>query len=116
MDFDGTGQGRILDQSLGCTRFSADLQSKITAEMISDQDYFVYHLLDLRFARLLNLHGYRPHVHGSIKHCHKYDEDPAKVEKDRVMRMWGAQQRSEILRAADDKDAVRRCEFGDDQE
>jgi hypothetical protein len=86
MDIDGTGEGRILRKSLGCTKFSAELQAKITATMISDKDYFVYHLLDMRLSRLLEIHGYEPHVHGQIEHCHKYTTDEKEIFKDRAMR------------------------------
>lgn len=92
MDVDGTGEGRILRKSLGCTRFSAELQDKVTAAMISDKDYFVWHLLDMRIARLLEMHGYESHVHGAIKHCHRYTTDPEKIFKDRAMRLAGMQQ------------------------
>lgn len=91
MDTDGTGEGRILRKSLGCTRFSADLQDKITAQTISDKDYFVWHLLDMRIARLLEIHGYEPHVHGSVKHCHKYTTDETQIFKDRAMRVASMQ-------------------------
>jgi hypothetical protein len=86
LDIDGTGEGRILRKSLGCTKFSAELQAKITATMISDKDYFVYHLLDMRLSRLLEIHGYEPHVHGQIEHCHKYTTDEKEIFKDRAMR------------------------------
>ena len=87
MDFDGSGNGRILRKSLGCTRFSAALQQEIPASMISDKEYFVWHLLDCRVARLLELHGHRPHVHGRVKHVHNYDYDPDFVERDRTKRL-----------------------------
>jgi hypothetical protein len=87
MDFDGTGNGRVLRKSLGCTRFSAGLQQEIPASMISDKEYFVWHLLDCRVARLLELHGHRPHVHGRVKHMHNYDYDPDFVERDRIKRL-----------------------------
>ena len=86
MDLDGSGEGNVLRKSLGCTRFSAELQQDITAEMISDKDYFIWHLLDMRISRLLEIHGFSPHVHGQIKHVHQYDTDPAAVNKDRAMR------------------------------
>jgi len=35
------------------------------------------------------MRGYEPHVHGEIKHCHRYDTDPQKVFKDRSMRAAG---------------------------
>jgi hypothetical protein len=87
MSFDDSGQGRVLKKSLGCTRFSAELQREIPASMISDSDYFVWHLLDLRISRLLELHNHEPHCHGEIKHAHNYDYDPEHVERDRLKRM-----------------------------
>ena len=92
MDVDGTGEGRILRKSLGCTRFSAQLMNDVPAETISDKDYFVWHLLDMRISRMLEMRGYAPHVHGEVKHCHRYDMDPQKVFKDRSMRIAGAQE------------------------
>jgi len=89
MDIDGTGEMRILRKSLGCTRFSAQLQEDVPAVTISENDYFIWHLLDMRIASMLEIRGYSPHVHGAIKHVHKYDTDPAKVAKDLAMRAAG---------------------------
>jgi hypothetical protein len=91
LDLDGSGAGRVLMKSLGCTKFSADLQAKITATMISDKEYFVFHLLDMRLSRLLEVHDYQPHVHGAIEHCHKYTTDEQAIFKDRAMRAAGVQ-------------------------
>lgn len=86
MDVDGSGEGRILRKSLGCTRFGAQLMKDVPAETISGNDYFAWHLLDMRVSSMLEIRGYSPHVHGTIKHAHIYETDPVKVEKDRVMR------------------------------
>jgi hypothetical protein len=90
MDLDGTGEGRILRKSLGCTRFSAQLMHDVPSETISDKEYFVWHLLDMRIAKMLEMRGYEPHIHGEVKHCHRYDTDPQKIFKDRMMRAAGA--------------------------
>jgi hypothetical protein len=87
MNFNGNEEGRVLKKSLGCTRFTAELQREIPASMISGNEYFVFHLLDMRISRLLELSGYSPHVHGEIEHAHNYDYDPEHVERDRLKRM-----------------------------
>ena len=49
---------RILKASLGCTRFSRELQRDVPITEISVEDYFTWHLIDFRVAVVLKNKGY----------------------------------------------------------
>jgi hypothetical protein len=64
-----------LEQSLGCTKFSAALQRRFPADMIAGPG-MVWHLIDFRIGKLFGMHGVTCHVHGSVSHYHDYARDP----------------------------------------
>ena len=65
----------ILEQSLGCTKFSAALQRRFPKETIAGPG-MLWHLIDLRIGKLFGMHGLKCHVHGEIPHHHDYVTDP----------------------------------------
>jgi hypothetical protein len=76
-----------LTKSLGCTRFSAELQKAVPYPAITDKEYFIWHMIDARVADALELRGYAPHVHGEVKHLHTYDMTDEEIAQDRAMRV-----------------------------
>jgi len=73
--YKGLFPGAMLQQSLGCTKFSKEFQLRFPHEMIAGPD-MVWHLIDLRFGVLFHdLHGLDCHVHGTINHHHDYKHD-----------------------------------------
>ncbi len=65
-----SGIDGVAAESLGCTRFSAELQSKVKARHISQDDYRHWRQLASRVSVTLTRYGYRPHLHGTLNHYH----------------------------------------------
>jgi hypothetical protein len=70
----------MLRWSLGCTKFSKELQRKIPAEQIAG-DYMVWFLIDERIHKLFSMHGYTPHCHGPVEHLHDYHAETTPEER-----------------------------------
>jgi hypothetical protein len=73
---------RMLKTSLGCTRFSQQLQKEVPITDISKKDYFSWYLIDYRIAIVLAKKGYSPHIHGVIDHLHDYGSSPDRLGKE----------------------------------
>lgn len=74
--YKGLFPGSMLQQSLGCTRYSKEMQRRFPHEMIAGPD-MVWHLIDFRFGQLFHdLHKMDCHIHGTINHYHDYKRDP----------------------------------------
>jgi len=73
--YQGLFKDMTLSQSLGCTKFSAELQRRIPHEDIAGPG-MVWHLIDFRIGKLFGMHRLTCHVHGSVKHYHDYRSDP----------------------------------------
>lgn len=66
----------LMDTALGCTRFTAALQQAVPVKEISESDYFSWQFIDYRLSVVLQQKGYKPHVHGEVKHLHDYNTEP----------------------------------------
>jgi hypothetical protein len=64
-----------LEQSLGCTKFSAALQRRFPHDVIAGPN-MVWHLIDFRIGKFFGMHGLTCYVHGSVEHHHDYVHDP----------------------------------------
>lgn len=78
-------RGWVLDSSLGCTKFSAEIQRAVPFDEMADytltqmagykipsSSRLTWKYCDYRIFSHLKYRGYRPHVHGSVKHYHPY--------------------------------------------
>jgi hypothetical protein len=79
--------GFMLDQSLGCTRFRKELQQAVPASQIASATLtqwaghavassprIPWDRIDMRIAEHLKVAGFKPHVHGRVKHYHVYPD------------------------------------------
>lgn len=78
-------EDRQLKHSLGCTRFTQQLQKEIPWQRFSERDYFSWHLIDYRIGHVLGHAGYKVHVHGEVVHLHDYSTDPNQIAKQKVI-------------------------------
>lgn len=68
------------NMGLGCVKFSEELQQLATVQVlrrvmdVCEDCHGSWFHMDVHFARLLVLMGFRPHVHGDIEHAHPYGE------------------------------------------
>jgi hypothetical protein len=69
--YQGWSASVMLDQSLGCTRFSAQLQRDVPFRDFS-QASVKWDVIDRVISGCLKSREYEPHVHGVIKHHHSY--------------------------------------------
>lgn len=69
--YQGWSSSVLLDQSLGCTRFSAGLQEQVTLSEISHVPV-KWDVIDRAISDALKSRGYTAHTHGVIKHHHSY--------------------------------------------
>jgi hypothetical protein len=60
----------VVTTSLGCTKFSAELQCRVAHRAISTEP-LPWDVIDTTIALRLIEAGYRPHVHGEILHHHE---------------------------------------------
>ena len=76
----------LLNAGLGCTKFSANMQEKVSWQDIAaefldcywcdDNAHGCWHLLDLSIKAALRHKGFTPHLHDEIVHHHNYDRPP----------------------------------------
>jgi len=62
-----------LKHSLGCTKFSAELQREVSITEAAGGDYDIsWQFIDMTMAVHLDHLGYKPNCHGTVKHLHDY--------------------------------------------
>lgn len=81
------GEPGMCVESLGCTRFSAELQSVVKARHISQDDYRHWRQVAGRVAVTLTRYGYRAHQHDHLMpHHHSQDDYEARMQRGIEMR------------------------------
>lgn len=74
-------QKDFLCDSMGCAKFSAQLQRDVPIDVISEVE-LPWHYIDLVIGDKLRELRYTPHTHGTVEHLHDYgDPDPAALAK-----------------------------------
>lgn len=76
---------------LGCTKIAAELQREVKVPIVP------WRIFDVRLAKRLRRLGYKPHVHGTVKHHHDYNDlapDVLAASQQRI-RLLHAQQKVE---------------------
>jgi hypothetical protein len=96
------GEHGITVESLGCTRFSAQLQATVKARRISQDDYRHWGQVASRVAVTLTRYGYRPHVHdGCLEHRHDKQDYDERLRIGRARKAKSLQQYEEYLATLD---------------